>query len=117
MYRDLTLTLPVSTNTINTFTKAQRGAVVSADDGIFDYDLANFWSVIPTANVTLANPANITAGQGGEIFIDASTYTIAFGTFYKFAGGITPTLIDDCILAYYVKSTTEIIVSEVSAYA
>jgi hypothetical protein len=43
---------------------------------------------------TMANPINITAGQSGSIFISQSTgsHTLAWGSYWDFAGGTPPTL-------------------------
>ena len=105
------------TDVVQAFTKAQSGAVVAANTGAIDLSLANNFSVTPTANVTIANPTNIVVGQSGSINCDASTYTFSFGTYWKFASGTAPTLTGNSILSYYVKSATEIVASEVLAYA
>lgn len=95
------------------FTKAQRGAVVALADGatiIPDFSLANNFSVTLGGNRTLAAPTNLVAGQSGIITItqDATgSRTLAFAAAWKFAGGVAPSLttaanaVDE--LAYYVK--------------
>jgi hypothetical protein len=112
-----TLTGIASTSSVNSYTAGQSGAVVSANDGVIDLSLGNNFGIIPTGNITISNPSNISVGQAGDIFVDATTYTLSFGSYYKFAIGNAPTLTGSCILSYYVKSITEIIISEVIDYA
>jgi hypothetical protein len=100
------------------FTKAQRGAVVALTDGSTitpDFSLANNFSVTLGGNRTLANPTNLVAGQSGIIKItqDATgTRTLAYGSYWDFSNGIAPTLTTTAnavdILAYYVDSSTNI---------
>ena len=48
-----------------------------------------------TGNLTLANPTNVKPGQTGTIRLiqgGSGSYTIAFGTTWKFAGGTAPVL-------------------------
>jgi hypothetical protein len=74
-------------------------ATISAlSDGVTitpDFDTAQNFSVTLGGNRTLANPTNIDAGQTGSIFITqdgTGSRTLAFGTYWKFAGGTAPTL-------------------------
>lgn len=80
-----------------------------------DFNASNHFSLTLTGNATLANPTNVTAGQSGVIVItqDATgSRTMAFGSYWKFAGGIAPTLTTTAsavdVLAYYVESSTRI---------
>ena len=63
-------------------------------------------------NSTLAAPSNPVAGQSGVIVITqgATAYTLAYNTFYKFAGGTVPTLTATVgavdTFAYYVESAS-----------
>jgi len=110
-----------------TFTKAQRGAVVALTDGATitpDFSLANNFSVTLGGSRTLANPTNLTAGQSGVITItqDATgSRALAFGSQWKFPGGTTPTLtttanaVDD--LVYFVESSTRIAARLIGAVA
>lgn len=85
-------------NIVQAFTKAQRGAIVALTDGATitpDFSLGNNYSVTLAGNRTLANPTNLVAGQTGSIFItqDATgSRTLAYGSSWKFAGGVVPTL-------------------------
>ena len=100
-----------------TFTKAQRGAIVVLGDTATitpDFDLANNFSLTVAGNRTLANPTNVVAGQSGSIFVTQDATggrTLAYGANWKFVGG-APSLstgggaIDR--LDYVVKSATEI---------
>ena len=58
--------------TAQTFTKAQRGAIVTLTDGATvtpDMADGNNFSLTLGGNRTLANPTNLTAGQSGSIFL------------------------------------------------
>jgi len=121
---DRTLTLPDVTLTFagvdvaQSFTAAQRGSVSALTDGATitpDFAVANNFSVTLGGNRTLANPNNLVAGQSGAIKITQDATggrTLAFGSYWDFAGGTAPTLTTTAnavdILAYYVDSTTNI---------
>ncbi len=106
------------TGAIETFTKAQRGAVValtSASTITPDFSASNNYSVTLDTNATLANPTNLTAGQSGVITItqdSTGSRTLAYGSYWKFVGGTAPALsttasaVDE--LVYYVESSTRI---------
>lgn len=102
-----------------TFTKAQRGAVtaLTSATGITpDFSLANNFSLTMGHTVTLNNPSNLTAGQSGAIVItqpaSGSTYTMSFGSQWKFPNGTAPSLTATVgktdVLVYYCESTTRI---------
>jgi len=104
------------TNAAQTFTGGQRGAVtvLTSSSASIAINLAtncNF-SYTTTENSTLAAPSNPVAGQSGVIIITqgATAYTLAYNTFYKFAGGTVPTLTATAsavdTFAYYVESAT-----------
>ena len=64
---------------------------------------------------TMANPTNLVAGQSGSMFIvqDATGgRTLAWGTYWKFAGGAVPTLSTTANAVdrvdYIIKSSTEV---------
>ncbi len=79
-----------------------------------DMNSANNFTHTTTENTTLANPTNMTAGQYGSIVITqgATARTMAFGSYWKFAGGTAPSLtaspgaVD--VLVYYIESSTRI---------
>lgn len=85
-------------DTAQTFTKGQRGEITVLTDGAtITPDLAdsNNYSVTLAGNRTLANPTNTTAGQSGSIFVSqdgTGSRTLAYGTYWDFAGGTAPTL-------------------------
>ena len=85
-------------DTAQTFTKGQRGEITALTDGAtITPDLAdsNNFSVTLGGNRTLANPSNIVAGQSGSFFITqdgTGSRTLAYGSYYDFAGGTAPTL-------------------------
>jgi len=105
-------------NAAQTFTAAQRGAVVALTDGATitpDFAGGNNFSVTLAGNRTLANPTNQTAGQSGTIVVtqDATgSRTLAYGANWKFPGGTAPTLTTTAnavdVIAYYVESATRI---------
>jgi hypothetical protein len=105
-------------NVAQSFSAAQRGAVVALTDGATitpDFALANNFSVTLGGSRTLANPTNLTAGQSGVIKITqdgTGSRTLAYGSNWDFAGGTAPTLTTTAsavdILAYYVDSTSNI---------
>jgi hypothetical protein len=110
--------LVARTDTNQSFTVAQRGAISALTDGATitpNFNSANNFSVTLAGNRTLANPTNITAGQSGVIVItqDATgSRTLAYGSYFKFPSGTAPTLTTTAsavdVLAYYVESTTRI---------
>jgi len=106
------------TDLAQTFTAGQRGEVTTLTDGAnISVDLAasNNFSATLAGNRTLDNPTNIVAGQSGSIFIaqdGTGSRTLAYGTYYDFAGGTAPTLTTDASavdrIDYLVRSTTSI---------
>ena len=102
----------------NTFTKAQRGAVVALTDGATitpDFADGNNFSVTLGGNRTLANPSNQTAGQSGAITITqdgTGSRTLAYGSNWKFSNGTAPVLTTTAnavdILVYFVESSSRI---------
>lgn len=108
-------------NVAQTYSAAQRGAVSALTDGVTitpDFAAANNFSVTLAGNRTLANPTNIVAGQSGVIAVtqDATgSRTLAFGTYYKSAGGAALSLSSTAnavdYLNYYVETTTRIFIS------
>jgi len=101
-----------------TYTAAQRGEITTLTDGAnISVDLAasNNFTVTLAGNRTLDNPTNIVAGQSGSIFIvqdGTGSRTLAYGSFYDFAGGSAPTLTTDASavdrIDYLVRSATSI---------
>jgi hypothetical protein len=106
------------TDVVQSFSVAQRGAITALTDGATitpDFAAANNFSVTLGGSRTLANPTNITAGQSGVIVITqdgTGSRTLAYGSYFKFAGGTAPTLTTTAaavdVLAYYVESSTRI---------
>lgn len=104
-----------------TFTKAQRGAIVAlpATTGTvtLDMSLANNFAGTLTGGITLANPTGLVEGQSGVIAITngATPYTIAYGSYFKGLSGALPALTAFAnakdTLAYYVDSATHITIT------
>jgi len=100
----------------NTFSGAQIGSVTSltSSGGSIAINLAsnNNFSHTTSENSTLAAPSNPVAGQSGVIAITqgGTARTLAYNTFYKFAGGTVPTLTATAgavdLFAYYVESSS-----------
>ena len=107
-----------ATNAVQSFTVAQRGTISALTDGATitpDFAAANNFSVTLGGSRTLANPTNLTAGQSGTIVITqdgTGSRTLAYGGYFKFAGGTAPTLTTTAaavdVIAYYVESSTRI---------
>jgi hypothetical protein len=105
-------------DTANTYTAAQRGSITALTDSAniaTDMALNNFFSVTLAGNRTLDNPSNIVAGQSGCIFITqdgTGSRTLAYGSYWDFAGGSAPTLSTAASsvdrLDYIVRTTTSI---------
>jgi len=111
-----TLTDVANTTAAQTFTGGQRGAVtaLTSSSASIAINLAtncNF-SYATVENSTLAAPSNPVAGQSGVIVITqgATARTLAYNSFYKFAGGTVPTLTATVgavdVFAYYVESAS-----------
>jgi hypothetical protein len=106
------------TDVVQSFTAAQRGSITALTDGATitpDFANGNNFSVTLGGNRTLANPSNLTAGQSGVIVVTqdgTGSRTLAFGSYWKFAGGTAPTLTTTAssvdVIAYYVESATRI---------
>ncbi len=101
--------------TVNNSSNGALTALTSSAASIaVNLNLANNFTHTTTENTTLANPTNMTAGQYGVIVITqgATPRTMAFGSYWKFAGGTAPSLTATAsavdVLAYYVESATRI---------
>lgn len=106
------------TNTAQTFTAAQRGTITTLTDGATvtpDFSASNNYNLVLGGNRTLANPTNLVAGQSGAILVSqdsTGSRTLAFGSYWKFAGGTAPTLTTTAsatdVIAFFVDSTSRI---------
>lgn len=106
------------TDTAQTYTAAQRGTITTLTDGATitpDFAASNNYTVTLGGNRTIANPSNLTAGQSGSIFIvqdGTGSRSLAFGSYWDFAGGTAPTLTTTASAVdrvdYIVRSTTSI---------
>jgi hypothetical protein len=107
---ELTPTDTVDGGVAATITTLTDGATITPD-----FSASNNFTVTLGGNRTLANPTNLVAGQSGSIFIvqDATgSRTLAYGTYFKFAGGTTPVLTTTANavdrIDYIVRSSTNI---------
>jgi len=101
-----------------TYTAAQRGEITTLTDAAsisIDLATSNNFAAVLAGNRTLANPSNIVAGQSGSIFISqdgTGSRTLAYGSYYDFAGGTAPTLSTAASsvdrIDYLVRSSTSI---------
>lgn len=110
-----------------TFLGAKRGAVaaLTSSGGSVAINLAeaNNFSHTTSENTTLAAPSNAAAGQSGCIVITqgGTARTLAFNSFWKFAGGTVPSLtatpgaVD--VLSYYVYSSGSAVCSLIKGVA
>jgi len=110
------------------FTAAQRASETSLTSSAasiaVDLALNNDFSHTFTENTTLANPTNIVVGQSGAIRLTqhaSSPKTLAFGSYWDFVGGTTPTVTATNsardTLFYHVRSATQIETSWVGDFS
>jgi len=106
------------TDAAQSFTKAQRGSIVTLTDGATvtpDFSLGNNFTLTLGGNRTLANPTNLTAGQSGVILVlqdGTGSRTLSFGGYWKFPSGTAPPLTTTAsavdLLVYFVESSSRI---------
>jgi len=54
---------------------------------------ANHYTLTTNANLTIANPTGMNTGQGGSIVLTSNgSYTVSWGSYWRFAGGTAPTM-------------------------
>ena len=111
------------TDVTQTYTSSQRSEITllvnNPSSGIsVDFNSSNLFNITLDDNTTLNNPSNVTPGQSGCIFITQNATggkTLAYGTFYKFAGGVAPVLSTGAnqvdVLSYVVNTSQSIICS------
>lgn len=81
-----------------TVSGASNGNITTLTDAATitpNLDSSDMFTVTLGGNRTLANPSNIDAGQTGSIFIvqdGTGSRTLAWGSYWDFAGGTAPTL-------------------------
>lgn len=108
-----------TTTGIQTFTAAQRGAVVVVPyaTGIsLNLSSGNNYQITLTGSTTLQNPTNIVSGQAGIVTIIQGTAsnTVAFATGWHYPGGSgsTPTVTATSgavdLLVYYTKDSSSV---------
>lgn len=99
-----------------TFTKAQRGAVVAlGGSGVVtpDFSAANNFTMTLSGSVTLAFPSGVASGQSGAIRIEqGNNYVISYSGNWEFPGSTPPNNTTTSgaadLLAYYAHSDTAI---------
>jgi hypothetical protein len=123
---DITITATggISAADNNTYTKAQRGAVVALTPSATitpDFAASNNFSLTAGQSFTLAFPTNVVAGQSGIIVItqDATgSRVITWGSGWVAAGGSKPVLTTTAnavdYISYYVETTGRIFVSSIA---
>ncbi|MBF0094815.1 MAG: hypothetical protein HQL34_09755, partial [Alphaproteobacteria bacterium] len=87
------------TNQPQSFTKSQHAAPVAVTSSgghiTLDLSLSNVFTHTMTENTVLDNPAGMTAGRAVHLIVTqhaSSPKTMAFGGYWKFAGGTAPAL-------------------------
>ena len=115
------------TDVAQTYSAGQRGTITALTDGATitpDLAASNNFSVTLAGNRTLANPTNIVAGQSGSVFITqdgTGSRTLAFDSYWDFAGGTAPTLSTAASsvdrIDYVVRSATSIHAVFTAAYS
>lgn len=106
----------VTLDAVNMYTKAQRGAFVTATGTSISLDMsaANFFDVTLTGVSTL-DATNVVGGQSGDILLRHDGTTITFDSKFKFQDGVTPILSSGTgkldRLSYLVVDATTILAS------
>ena len=103
-------------DTVQTFTKAQRGAVVAlGGSGVVtpDFSAANNFTMTLSGNTTIAFPSGVASGQSGAIRIEqGNNYTVSYSGNWQFPDGTAPTNTTTSgaadLLVYYAHTTTGI---------
>jgi len=100
-----------SLSTSQEWTAPQRGPWTEQASGTFTFATAHNFRIIPTANVTIANPSDIgtALGQSGVIIVNAGTYTVSWGSYWKFNNGEVPTFTGWVSVPYIVDHSTSIV--------
>jgi len=90
------------TDRVQSFSVAQRGTIASqgvrtspapANTVTLDLATSNYFSLTSNANITMANPSNVTAGQGGAIvFTSNGSFTVTWGSQWRFPLAVVPTM-------------------------
>ena len=84
-----------NTNFDNSVSVDIKEMSLAAGSHILDLDRNANFKLTLSGNITLANPANLTAGTTGSIFVvqdGTGSRTASFGTSWDFIGGTAPTL-------------------------
>jgi len=91
----------VYTHRANSYSNAQSGTIkalgvyhgLAGNTVTLTLSDSNFYSLTSNANLTMANPTGITAGQAGSLTFTANgSYTVSWGSYWRFAGGTAPTM-------------------------
>ena len=110
------------TDSLQTYTQAQRGTVTNHGTLIAntafrqDFAASNHFKMTLGGNITINNPTNQVAGQSGAIeIVNGGSYTVSFGADFDFAGGTAPTITSSGtdVLSYYVSSANNIVVDAI----
>ena len=84
-----------NTNFDNSVSVDVKAMSLGAGTHILDLDRNANFQLTLSGNITLANPANLTAGTTGSIFViqdGTGSRTVSYGTSWDFIGGTAPTL-------------------------
>ena len=84
-----------NTNFDNSVSVDVKAMSLAAGTHILDLDRNANFQLTLSGNITLANPANLTAGTTGSIFVvqdGTGSRTVAYGSSWDFIGGTAPTM-------------------------
>ena len=84
-----------NTNFDNSVSVDVKAMSLGAGTHILDLDRNANFQLTLSGNITLANPANLTAGTTGSIFVvqdGTGSRTVAYGSSWDFIGGTAPTM-------------------------
>jgi len=84
-----------NTNFNNSVSVDVKAMSLGAGTHILDLDRNANFQLTLSGNITLANPANLTAGTTGSIFVvqdGTGSRTVAYGSSWDFIGGTAPTM-------------------------
>lgn len=90
----------------NTFAGPQAAGITpvtasTAATIALDFSLNNDFTSSMVMNATLSNPTNITVGLKGRLYLVNSTFALAYGSYWNFAGGTVPTVSSGKNVLYY----------------
>lgn len=106
------------TDTAQTFTASQRGAVTTISSTAIDFGLTNNFTKTLSANTSFT-ASNMTAGQSGVIVLiqdGTGSRTASWSGDFEFAAGTAPTLTTSAngvdVLPYYIRASGSVVIGQ-----